>query len=142
VITVELRNCPECGKVFAYTVKNLCPRCAAAEEADYRKVKKYLSDHQGADLEEVHAATEVSIERILKFLRDGRLVEAGARWKALQCDSCGEPIAAGRYCQRCAERLAQQMQSAVGGQHLSPDDPGARNREKMYIIDRVTKKDR
>lgn len=137
---MELRNCIVCGKVFVYTSRNICPACREIEEKEYHLVRDYLYKHRGAALIEVHEATGVAVERITKFLREGRLVEAGVEWKALECEICGEPISSGRLCPRCAGQLSQQLQAA--SKDLRREDPLTSEKGKVYTIDRLTKKDR
>ncbi|WP_245984897.1 hypothetical protein [Biomaibacter acetigenes] len=50
---MELRNCPVCGKLFVYTVRNLCPECAKKDEENFEKVRQYLYDVPQATLEEI-----------------------------------------------------------------------------------------
>jgi len=131
-----LRNYPECGKVFVYIAKRICPECREAEEKDFRTLGKYLSEHRGAGLNEVHSATGVAVERILRFLREGRLVETGAQWKVLKCESCGADIGSGKYCSKCAQDLSKELQNAVRDQRK--DEPVERG--KIYIMDRLNKR--
>ncbi len=134
---VELRNCPECGKAFVYVTSRLCPRCREREEQDYRQLRDFLHEQKGATLAETHAATGVAMERILRFLREGRLVETGVQWKALTCTGCGESIGSGRYCRQCQQDLAAELQRP--GRDRAPDATPGRGR--FYTVDRLSERD-
>ncbi|WP_422446897.1 TIGR03826 family flagellar region protein [Thermoanaerobacterium sp. DL9XJH110] len=106
---MELRNCPECGKLFVYTVKNLCPDCVKKEEEDFEKVRDYLYDNPGATIEEVSEKTGVDSKKVLEFLREGRLVLKNANAGILSCEMCGAPILTGRYCDKCAGDMKKRL---------------------------------
>ena len=137
---MELRNCTVCGKVFVYTNKNMCAACREVEENEYRLVKEYIYDHKDAALLEVHQSTGVAVERIMKFLREGRLMETGVQWKELKCESCGEPISSGRFCPKRADRLTQELQAA--SREKRREEPGTGDKGKVYTFERLTKKER
>ena len=103
---VEFRNCRNCGRPFLYQGNSLCPACRQAEEEDYEKVKAYLNEHPKSNLEEIHQATGVSKERILSYLRQGRLEAVDGIVLGLQCGLCGRPIKSGRVCVECAREMA------------------------------------
>lgn len=110
---MELRNCRRCGKVFAYVNNPLCPKCVEVEEEEFKLVREYVASHDKPTVQETAEATGVDEKQILKFLREGRLLKAGCKWSVLACESCGKPIPGGRFCDECANSLAQQFSDAV-----------------------------
>ena len=72
-----LRNCPKCGRVFAYVGRGICPRCLEQEEEDFKLVRTYIRENPGATIIEVSEATEIDEQTILRFLKEGRLVSRG-----------------------------------------------------------------
>ncbi|MCR4399683.1 MAG: flagellar operon protein YvyF [Syntrophomonadaceae bacterium] len=138
----ELRNCPLCERVFAFAGgRNLCPACIEAEEAEFAVVRAYVRAHPGATIIEVASATGVEEERILEFLKDGRLISKGLASVVLhRCERCGQPIPAGRYCGECTNLLASSLRQAADtlraqaggagalgrGMHIRESQPGAR----------------
>jgi len=107
---VELRNCPECGKVFVYVTRNLCPECAAKEEELFRKVKDYLYEVPGATMEEIYEKTGVPPKKILEFLREGRLILKKENVNLiLHCEMCGQPILTGRLCDKCSREMKRKF---------------------------------
>ncbi|MCL6451423.1 MAG: hypothetical protein K6T75_09035 [Acetobacteraceae bacterium] len=108
---MQVRNCDQCGKLFLNTGGTLCPACAAEEDRQFEAVREHLSGNPGSSLEDTHRATGVAKERILKFLRQGRLMLASAAGE-LSCERCGRPIALGSVCPTCADELRRQLQEA------------------------------
>lgn len=107
---MSLENCPNCGRVFVKTTgTNLCPQCLVQEEKDYDKVRKYMERNPRATITEISTGTEVEEERVLDFLREGRLELAAGIDLGLHCERCGEPIAMGYLCHSCAEHLSREI---------------------------------
>ncbi len=108
----ELKNCKQCGRVFASVSASLCRKCLDQIDQDFVVVRKYVRDHNGADVLEVSQATGVSEEIILHFLREGRLISRGFV-ASLQCERCSTRIDSGRFCPKCLFELDQQLQGVM-----------------------------
>ncbi len=132
-MAVELRNCPRCGSLFAYSGKNLCPNCLTEDEKEYDSLRAFLKDNPRASLEETSEATGVKTEKILKFLREGRIVAAQeALW--LTCERCGKPIIAGRFCPECAEGIRKELRLEGFGGRADRGD-----QDRMHTVDLIKK---
>lgn len=111
----DVRNCRKCGKIFnSFTGSPVCPACKKAEEDEFKKVKDYLYRNPGANLNQISLNLEISIEKIKRFLKDGRLEivsEEGNMF--LECERCGKAINSGRYCEECERDLAVNLRSAA-----------------------------
>lgn len=105
---MPLANCEDCGNLFLQTVSSLCPACLKVEEEDYEKVRTLLRETPGLQPEELSAQTGVRLERILSFIRKGRLAASG-----LTCGRCGVPITEGRYCEACFTAIKSEVQSSI-----------------------------
>lgn len=105
---MPLANCEECGVLFLKTVSPLCPKCLAAEEADFERIRLLLLENPGLTSEEIQERTGIRLDRILKFIRSGRLKAAG-----LRCERCGRPITEGRYCEECFEEIKNEVREAT-----------------------------
>ncbi|MFP4662668.1 MAG: flagellar protein [Halanaerobiales bacterium] len=138
---MDLRNCPQCGKLFAYDGRNkVCQVCRNNEESDYEKVKEYLWDNPNASIEKVHLETEVERELIIKFIRDGRLVAEGINVEMLiECERCGKPIITGRFCPKCKQALIDGFKPS-DSKKKEKREKEARD-DKMFIVDRVKKRE-
>lgn len=131
---MDLRNCSECGSLFAYAGRNICNKCLDREEEEYKIVRRYVRDHPGASVFEVSQETEIEEEKILQFIRDGRLQSQGFKG-SLQCESCGKAIGSGRLCEDCMLRRDKEFRNVL--QSARKEKPKEvitkKGNEKIYI---------
>ena len=121
---MELRNCPECGKLFAFVSRNLCPDCIAFEEECIQKIQEYIDDYGASTIAELSEGTDIPEEMVIYLLREGRLIIRG--WVALlECERCGQPIPSGRYCADCCAALEASLRGA------RPANKGKETEEKQ-----------
>lgn len=105
-----IANCKQCGRLYNQnSFHDICSACVKEEEQMFFTVRDYLKENRRATVNEVHEATEIPIKTIMKFLRDGRLSTYDNPNLKFPCDSCGEPIAEGRYCRPCKQRLEKSL---------------------------------
>ena len=108
----ELKNCKKCGRMFSSIGGQLfCTKCRTDDEDDFRVVREYIYDNPDSTVSDVHEATEVSEEIILKFLRQGRLTLKNDG-VGLECERCGKNINTGRFCDQCAHELKSGFEDA------------------------------
>ncbi len=107
---MDIRNCPQCGRIFQYGGRNLCPACVQQEDALFEKVRAYLHEHEGASVDEISEATEVEPKKIMHLLREGRLQVRDGSLSGLYCESCGAPVPGGRLCSKCAKVLEKEVE--------------------------------
>lgn len=136
---MDLRNCPRCGKLFAYDgTHKLCPVCRNDEEEDFQKVKDYLWDNPHATIEKVHEETGVERETIIKFIKDNRLIAEGIELDfLLECERCGAPISHGRYCEKCRQKLLEGFSMDYPEEQIRKKE---RTKDKMFVVDRIRKR--
>ena len=106
---MNLRNYPECGKLFIFTTKNLCRDCIEQEEADFVLIKDYLMKNHAAGIPEISRDTGVSSKRVISMLHDKRLIAVCEIYdiKLLQCERCGKPNINGRFCPEYSDSLGK-----------------------------------
>lgn len=109
---MDFKNCSSCGKLFRNLGRNICPACLRKDEEEFQKVKRYLAKHSGAGIQEVVDATEVSYDDIIRFLKEARLELKGGEM-LLSCESCGEAIETGRFCNKCKNSLQNDLSTAT-----------------------------
>ena len=111
----DVRNCRKCGKIYNYIGgAPICLICKQADEEDFQKIKKYLYENPGASLTQVSTELEVSIEKIKRFLKEGRLEITGDDGNMiLECENCSKSIKSGRYCSECERNLASGLRTAA-----------------------------
>lgn len=106
-------NCPLCGRLATVLVRGQCGQCLREEHAQLRRVQEFIREHGSANAEEIASQTGVPVERVLRWLREGRLVVAG---EAVRCRRCGRPVRLGVLCAVCRVELAvaiRQLQEAL-----------------------------
>lgn len=111
----EVRNCRRCGKVYNYIGgAPICNVCKEKDEEDYKRVKEYLYKYPGASLSIVSQELDVSVEKIKKFLREGRLEIIGEDSLIfLECESCGKSIRTGRFCTECERDMVKNFRTTA-----------------------------
>lgn len=132
-----LRNCSKCGRVFPYMGRNICPKCLEKEEDEYQVVRRYVRDNPGAGVIEVAEETGVEEDKILQFLRDGRLHTKGLT-ASLRCERCGQIIDSGRFCANCINEVNAEIQGHLPQNkgEEAKKEPRSRVRDKMHIKDK------
>lgn len=106
-------NCEKCGRMFKTIAGiKLCGRCRESDDDMFKVVREYIYDDPGATVSEVSQATEVPEEKILNFLREGRLVSKGDAM-LIDCEKCGKPIASGKYCGSCTQKMSKDLKDAA-----------------------------
>jgi flagellar operon protein (TIGR03826 family) len=111
-MVMEIRNCKRCGNVFSYSGNKFCTNCIKEDEEDFVKVKDFLNQNPNAKLVDISREIDVGIEKVRKFLRDGRLEIVGDNNFLIECDNCGTPIKSGRFCEECLRTTRNNLQSA------------------------------
>ncbi len=101
----SMRNCPKCGNVFTFVRNPICQECQAIEDETFETVRHYIKENGDKTLEEVAEATEVSVKKILKYIRDGKIELSSNEGISFPCENCGKPISMGRYCAPCAAKI-------------------------------------
>lgn len=110
---MEVRNCSTCGKIFnAVMDVRRCPECRKGDEVKFRMIREYLYDNPGASIEEVSEHLDIDRNKILHFLREGRLETVGEQM-VISCENCGALIHSGKYCEKCSRDMAMDMKSVA-----------------------------
>ncbi len=108
-----LINCKKCGRMFSSEAGvEFCSRCRTSEEDEFKIVREYIYNNPNSTINDVHEATEVAREKIMRFLKQGRLMlkETGI---GLECEKCGCAITKGRFCDSCALELRKSLNSVL-----------------------------
>jgi flagellar operon protein (TIGR03826 family) len=106
---MEMVNCPKCGKVFAKMSDPICESCLKKEEVMFDKVVDFLKEFPDSSLHEVATATDVSVKKIMRYIKEGRIeITAGMKGE-LRCAYCGKPIRTGRFCDKCIVGITSEV---------------------------------
>ena len=122
------RQCQECGGkyVFQGAGRYVCENCGHETYDDFGKIKAFIDEHGPTPGIVIAEATGVSIAKINRFLRQGRIEIPDGSGQYIPCERCGEPIRYGRFCPACAAFLTKNL-SAV----LTNADVGEKPKKTM-----------
>jgi flagellar operon protein (TIGR03826 family) len=131
----DVRNCRKCGKIFSYFGgPPICPACKQTEEEDFKNIKNYLYKNPGASLSQVAVDLEISVEKIKRFLKEGRLeITTDEGNLFLECESCGKSIRSGKYCSDCERNLASGLKTTAGQMKSELDSSAAAEAARKAI---------
>lgn len=111
---MDVRTCRGCKKLFNYlNGPILCPGCKEALEEKFQEVKKYIEEHRGASMQEVAEVCDVEINQIRQWLKEERLELMEGSMIMLECESCGTLIRSGKFCDKCRNAMASNLQSLM-----------------------------
>lgn len=111
---MDVRTCRECKKIFNYlNGPVICPACKQKLEEKFQEVKKYIQDNPGVNMHKVADECEVDIGQIRQWLREERLELMEGSASFLTCESCGTSIRSGRFCDKCRNDMANNLQSVI-----------------------------
>lgn len=120
---MDIKNCPKCKKIFSPLTRSLiCPECEKKEEEDFNKVRVFLRENRGTDINVVAKETGVSVKKILQYLKDGRLEVSEGMGEFLKCEKCGVPIKSGQYCPACNQKMIQSLKSLADPKIVQPKE--------------------
>lgn len=111
---MNVKNCRSCGCIFNYvTGQVICPACREKLEKKFQEVKEYIRENKGVGIQDVAEACEVDPNQIRQWLREDRLELATDSALYLNCESCGQPIRSGRFCDKCKASMTRELQSVI-----------------------------
>ncbi|WP_317366972.1 hypothetical protein [uncultured Tyzzerella sp.] len=111
---MNLKSCSKCKKLFSSVGGSLiCRECIKLEEEEFQRVRVYLRENRGADINIVSDETGVPTKKILKYLREGRLEISEGMADILKCEKCGVSIKSGKYCRNCSEKVSKDLSSIL-----------------------------
>lgn len=137
---MDVRNCKKCGKLYNHNIslpRGICPACHEEQEKKFIEVKEYIGGHRSCTVPEVAEACEVTTQQIKQWLREERLEFSTEAGDVLSCESCGEPIRTGRFCEKCKQNMANTLQNSMPQRQAPAAEPKKDSKEnpKMRFLD-------
>lgn len=134
---MNVRNCRRCGKIFNYVAGvPLCPMCREEMDKKFREVKEYIREHKGVGIQQVAEACDVEVSQIHQWLREDRLELVEGSGIVLLCENCGAAINSGRFCQKCKNSMANNLQQSI--RKPQKEEPAVqkstRDKDKMRFL--------
>ncbi|MBQ7919063.1 MAG: flagellar protein [Lachnospiraceae bacterium] len=136
---MNVKNCRGCGKIFNYiSGPQLCPGCRQGLEEKFQKVKTYIRENPGVGIRQVSEECDVEPSLINQWLKDERLELSESSSLLLNCESCGQPIRTGRYCDKCKMAMSQTLRSVIRGADPATPTPSRVSKDgaKMRFLER------
>ncbi len=106
-MSLNVDNCPICGKIYVKNFRGLCTACIKEIEEQYNACANYLRKNRGATIYELSEETGVSVKQITKFIREGRISLMDAPNMSYPCESCGLLIREHTLCPACRSRFTR-----------------------------------
>lgn len=134
---MDVRNCKQCGRLFNYTGKSVCPECMKEKEKEFVVVKEYIRNNPAAGIADVAEETGTSVNQIRQWIREERLVLSSASAGAgINCEGCGRPIQTGKLCKSCKNQMSRDLTHAFVQQPKeSADGSGIKSKkDKMRYL--------
>ena len=111
---MNVKACKGCKRLFNYIMgQNYCPACKEKLEEKFQEVKRYIQKNTGVGIQEVATACDVETSQIRQWLREDRLELATDSALYLNCESCGQPIRSGKFCEKCKANMTKELQSVI-----------------------------
>lgn len=126
-------NCPQCQRVVRRHVRGLCADCLREEHERLAILRSHLRKHPDQPVAQVSEETQIPPDRILRWLREGRIETArSSTW--LTCERCRSRIVAGRLCAVCGRETARLIAVAAKESRrpvATPKPPEERRRRRQ-----------
>ena len=137
---MQVKNCRKCGRLFNYVAgPGICPNCLQAIEDKFQEVKKYIQQHGKADMKQICEDCEVDTAQLQQWIRQERLQFSDDSPIKVSCEMCGKMISGGRFCHECKDKMARQLNSAMGLSGVMTETPDevkkVRSSNRMRFLD-------
>jgi len=110
---MDIRSCRNCGRIFHFRGAYNCPDCVREIDDLFVKVRDYIYHNPRANVEEICEGTGASVDMVMDWLREGRLLTNENAVPLLECTKCGASIATGKLCGKCANDFMSQANTAA-----------------------------
>lgn len=138
-------ECQRCHHMFQRIGnEEVCSTCAPLDEEEFRRIKEYISQHQGASSSEVVRALGVTINQIKRYLKEERLEIVGDNKGFLRCEKCGKPLNSGRLCDACYKEdlILSKKEYGFYNRNAGKTGSGGEQKDKHGYLKDITYKDK
>lgn len=137
---LEIGRCEICGGILKESGLGIyvCSQCGHEILSEFGQIKQYIEEHGASTAIQISDGTGISVTRIDKYLREGRIEIPEGSDVFIPCLKCGTDIRYGKYCPACAAQLTKQFQSAIMSTEIG--ETPKKNQGKMRYIDNGTER--
>lgn len=93
-----------------------CPSCGHTALDDWGKVREFLYSHKNSTALDIENALGISRREVNQMLRESKIQVANGADTLLTCTICGKRILSGKYCERCEQRIHEEMENRARAQ--------------------------
>ena len=134
---MDVRSCRNCGRLFNYLQGNpICPACKNKLEDKFEQVKAYIREHGTAPMKKISDDNDVSIKQLKQWVREERLTFPDDSPVGIECENCGAMIHTGRYCNKCKNEMASDLQKMYSMPAVAEEPKKARDKDRMRFLER------
>ncbi|MCD9024401.1 hypothetical protein [Cohnella silvisoli] len=106
---LKVAHCNSCGKIFQMNMRGLCANCSAEEDTYIKALEKLLMRNRQLNVKELAETADIPREKILSFIRRGKIKLFDYPNLADECDVCAGPIRRGTMCSKCSTRIQDEI---------------------------------
>lgn len=139
-MSMNVANCPRCGKIYVKGFAEVCPNCLKDLEQQYEKCVKYLRENKGVNINELSEATGVAVKQITKFIKERRISIVNAPNMAYPCEICGTVLRENVICETCRLKLVKDTRNNAEDERRVEERKQQENRMTFNIQDRLKNK--
>lgn len=112
---LEVGRCEQCGGSLKDAGLGIyvCAKCGAETLSEFGMVKQFLNENGPSNAQVISDGTGVPVNKIERFLREGRIEIPEGSDSYISCEKCGVDIRYGRFCPACATTLSKELTSAL-----------------------------
>lgn len=105
-------RCPRCGEVYSKPELRLyvCKKCRFQERLEVARVRNFL-DQNGEQSVEIMAGVLEMTPRQVEYGLQNLEIQNIKLQKRYHCNSCGDEISYGRYCDSCTQNTFMQIKT-------------------------------
>lgn len=123
----KITHCPECGKIFQKSLRNLCGDCSSEEDRLFLMTERTMLRNRHFNNVEVAEAASVPQDKIRSWIRSGKLRIADYPNLADRCDLCKASIRSGHLCLSCSARIKDDLARTLEQERLMKERLRAAN---------------
>lgn len=109
-MTLNVKKCKNCGRIFQFIGKDICPECVQVNDDYFLAIRDYLDDNPNARIPEISEDLDIDEKFIFEFIKSGRII---MREAVVTCVNCGKRINGGEMCDECKNKMSSRISASV-----------------------------
>ena len=105
-------------------------------EMTQMQVVEKMQGHPGCGIPEVTEECDVTANQIKQWLREERLEFSSSTNVGLTCENCGASIRSGRFCSKCRNNMANDLQGMYKKKTIVEKKTDTKDNPRMHFLDR------